>query len=332
MEILLGTGSKRVSRVDIQKLGSVSFYGRSNFAAALSGGTLIALGGVSGSSSALGTYPSQFQRVNLDTGTQGLYSLGSSYTWCAGADDDAGNLFFFDGHTGAYNNLVRKIAVQGGTVTPTSVASLSAPLRHSSIALHANGKIYRINGYNQTTTTKTLNYLDVYDIATNTWKALARPIYDTNGMNGCIYNNKIYLFFGWCDTLKKSLNIVQVYDIATNTWSIQNLFFQRACAWGSGVGYGKYFFYVYPYWLDNGTVPTDKYAIYRFDLDNPMAPHKEFIVTAPQRRRAAVTLIDTVKRRFVIAGGCNWAPGSANYDTLDRVNSIDMYNLDTLLS
>lgn len=330
MELLLGSKNDRVIRVDIAKTNSIAIAGRSNFAAGISGNIVIALGGVAGASSPLGTYPTQFDRINLDTGAVSRQSLGGSYTWCAGTTDNNGNLFFMDGHSGAYNNFTRSIPVQGISATPIGYAVNIAPTRHSSLVLHNNGKIYRLNGYNDTS--GTLRFFDVFDIATNKWQALQKPPYDTNGMYGCVYNNKIYIFFGWCDSLKKSLNIVQVYDIATNTWTIQNLFFKRACAWGSGVGYGKYFFYVYPYWINDTTVPTDKYAIYRFNLERPLDPHKEFIVTAAQRRHAAVTLIDPVKRKLLIVGGCHQAPGSANYDTLDRVNSIDMYNLDTLLS
>ena len=320
MEILLST-DRSIPRVEAIVNKKLTFSNRSNFAAAIYNNTLLVVGGIGGSSSPVGTYPTQCEKVNLTTGVVTRVNLGAAYTWCSGVGV-GNNLYFCDGHNGAYNNLNRRALIEG-TTDFTSLAGVPTLYRHSSLVLHHNGKIYRINGYGSNgATTKSCS---VYDIAANTHTAIASPPYSCNGITGCVYNNKIYVFFGWSDDIAKNLNIVQVYDIATNTWTTHEVFEKWRLSWGNGAIVGNYFFYV-----TINREDSNSYIINRYNLNNLMLPQKEFIVRNTTRRFAGQVLVDTVRNQLLLVGGCKWSPGTANYDNIDKLNSIDCFDLSFL--
>lgn len=318
MEILLST-AKSMQPVEIAVNKKQTFSNRSNFAGAVYNNTLLVVGGIGGASSPVGTYPTQFEKVDLVTGTTTRFNLGGSFTWCGGVGV-GNNLYFCDGHNGSYNSLNRRLLVEGAT-TVNSLLAVPTPYRHSSLVLHHNGKIYRMGGYNG----RTLKEGSIYDIASNTNSAMASMPYSCNGITGCIYNNKIYVFFGWSDDIASNLNIVQVYDIATNTWSIAEVFDRWRLSWGNGAMYGDYFFYV-----TINRADANSYIINRYNLKNLKAPYREFIVRNTTRRFAGQVFVDSVRNQLLLVGGCQWSPGTANYDNLTKLNSIDAFDLSIL--
>lgn len=320
MEFLLSTPAA-VRKVEVTPDRRLTVANRSNFAAAIYNNTLLIVGGVGSASSPVGTYPTVCDKVDLTTGVSTRPSLGGAFTWCGGIGV-SNILYFCDGHNGNYVNLNRRTPIEGTTAF-TSLTGVPTPYRHSSLVLHNNGKIYRIGGFNG----KTVKECSVYDIAANTVASIASMPYSCNGIIGCVYNNKIYVFFGWSDDISKNLNIVQIYDIATNTWSTQEVFEKYAFSWGSGTIYDHYFFSI-------GATANDanSFTIRRYDLNNLSKPHKEFTVRNTVRRYASKALIDTVRNQLLIVGGCQYSPGTANYDNLDKLNFIDGFNLSVLTS
>ena len=94
----------------------------------------------------------------------------------------------------------------------TDVASVTAGrgVRDHSVVYY-NGKLYKIGGYNGAATA----FLDIYDIATDTWSAGADMPAARYWIDAVAIDGKIYVAGGYLTSAQSTLYI---YDIATNAW------------------------------------------------------------------------------------------------------------------
>lgn len=311
-------GRKR--KIDAETTHMLS-QGRSNAAIALNQatGNLTIVGGLAGGSGAA-RYPTTALRYNLRTKVASELAFGTAFTWSTGLAIGA-TMFALDGFTSNYNANFYQFALEGALGT-TLKASLSTPLRHSSMAVEYNNVIYRLGGW--ASTNALTARLDAYNISANSWSAKANMPIACNGHVGCAYNGKIFVFSGWDAALSRMIPGIQVYDIASNTWSFvdQPL---ATNAWGSGARYQNYFFY------QRANVVDGKISIFRWNLDDLTRPPVEFLFDAVEDRWAGSTQIDVSAGKLHLIGGAIADPGVANYENLKRHASILTLSLATLI-
>ncbi|WP_423067249.1 Kelch repeat-containing protein [Devosia sp. CN2-171] len=106
---------------------------------------------------------------------------------------------------------VRAIDIAAGTVT--DVAPLPAP-RGALVAVVLDAQIHAIGG----TTDKSVGTHEVYDPATDSWRAAAPMSVPRNHIAGAALGGKIYVF-GGRDEQTFLLDAGEVYDPATDSWA-----------------------------------------------------------------------------------------------------------------
>lgn len=89
--------------------------------------------------------------------------------------------------------------------------------RESGASVIYNGKIYVMGGYGGGGAGYTFPYLDIYDIATDTWSQGADLSQTFIGATAQVYNGNIYFIGG--NTGSYRYGKVYIYNIASNTWS-----------------------------------------------------------------------------------------------------------------
>lgn len=108
-------------------------------------------------------------------------------------------------------------------------------VRYHSV-VHYNGKLYKIGGEDGTVRA----YLDIYDMATNTWSAGTDMTAARMGIKAVEIGGKIYVAGGGPTTSTAS-NTLYIYDPALNSWTTgANLPANRVSYAGAAVG-GKYY-------------------------------------------------------------------------------------------
>lgn len=80
-----------------------------------------------------------------------------------------------------------------------------------------NGKIYVIGGYPASRVT--VNTVQVYDTASNTWQLTAPLLLGVNHPMPAVANGKVYVIGGQTDTGSAYVNTVQEFDPATTNWT-----------------------------------------------------------------------------------------------------------------
>lgn len=286
--------------VPIKSINTMS-GSRSNFAGGYNKltGDLIVLGGLSGGVGAA-RYPTTALHFNTRTKQKSSTALPSTYTWASGIGVDD-NLYFLDGHNGAYNGTFRRRAIAASPSTLTPLADAPTPYRHTSIILHNAGKIYRLGGWasNEAATRK----CHVYNIATNTWDVMADMPFTAIGHFAAVYDNKLFIMGSVANP------VMQIYNTATNTWSTFSI--PRSPVWGSVISRGRFIYVI------SGTGAIDRY-----DLLNLSAKPRQFKVTFETSRYVHTSHIDESTNELHIVGGCVSYPGQALYDDASRSNQI----------
>jgi N-acetylneuraminic acid mutarotase len=82
-----------------------------------------------------------------------------------------------------------------------------------------NGKIYVLGGYPASRIT--VNTVQVYDAATNTWQLTKPLLLGVNHPMPAVANGKIYVIGGQTDTGSAYVNNVQEFDPATTNWTFK---------------------------------------------------------------------------------------------------------------
>ena len=142
---------------------------------------------------------------------------------------------------GTQNTLYRYNPATNNYTTLASSNSATSTWNHASAFL--NGKIYKIGGYNVVgTVTTSVNAVEIYDIATNTWSTGANYPESVGFLSAFVRGNFIYAG-GGLSTVAGSVSSAKTYryDPATNTWddaAIADLPDSRFAAASSQTGYG----------------------------------------------------------------------------------------------
>lgn len=292
----------------------VPMVGRSNFFSALNGDNLTIVGGVSYSGSGIGNYPTRADRINIKTGFTGTFTAPQYYTWGGGgASAVNGNLMYL---ADFYDSGFRSVLTTLNTSTNifSNIGSVTTPLRHSSLMIYFDNKIYRFGGYTgQSTDGGVTDDAQVYSLVNQNWTKLAKMPIPCNGITGCLKNNKIYIFHGYDGRNKKNIGGVQIYDILTNTWTFKELPDYRELSWGAGCLVGDYFYYTT--WL-NGYLNIRRYYLKNLDKN-----YGSFSTTHSNRFACNIHY-HPGENCLIIAGGCVQGPGSANYDSLTKISEI----------
>lgn len=122
----------------------------------------------------------------------------------------------------------------GGFVDEAPLGAGRGVRYHSLV--HYNGKLYKIGGEDGTVRA----YLDIYDMATNTWSAGTDMTAARMGIRAVEIGGKIYVAGGGSTTSTAS-NTLYIYDPALNSWTTgANLPAARMLYAGAAVG-GKYY-------------------------------------------------------------------------------------------
>jgi uncharacterized protein (TIGR03437 family) len=84
---------------------------------------------------------------------------------------------------------------------------------------YLNGKVYVLGGYPASRVT--VRTVQVYDIATDTWRLTTQLPVGVNHSMPAVVGGKIYLIGGQTDANAAYVNVVQEYDPATETWRMR---------------------------------------------------------------------------------------------------------------
>jgi len=107
--------------------------------------------------------------------------------------------------------------------------------------VYSSGKLYKIGGYNATSAA-VRPYLDIYDIATNTWSAGPDMPGNRTGIDAVVIGGKIYVAGGGTASGGTAQTTLYIFDIAANTWSTGAVPLQTARMDYAGVAIGtKYY-------------------------------------------------------------------------------------------
>lgn len=297
------------------------YNARSNFALGISATNLTLVGGISGTSGNNGgvQYPVNYVRQTQGGATGAAASLGATYTW-PGKAQIGNDLYFADGHDGAYKTTFRKMNVDTGG--PTTLASTPGTARITSamVGIANNTKIFRAGG---SSAAGTLKETSIYDIASNTWVTKAPMLFGSNGHFAVNYNNKVYVPFGWSDDRGANSKKIQVYDIATDSWSelptvLDPKFFPNGTSWGNGCIINGVIWCFTSNVFQNG-VNTGKLGLVKYYID---ADRYEYFITTYGLRFAFEVAVHPVTKDIYVVGGVPQSPGSANYDAAARINEV----------
>lgn len=297
------------------------YNARSNFALGISANNLLLVGGISGTAGNNGgvQYPVNYVRQTLGAAGGGVASLGATYTW-PGKAQIGNDLYFVDGHDGAYKNTFRKMNIDTGGATTLAGSPGSTRISSACTGISNGTKVFRCGGSNGA---GTLNEVSIYDIASNTWVVKAPMIWGSNGIFAVNYNNKVYVPFGWSDARGGNSSKIQVYDIVSDSWSelprmIDPKFFPNGASWGNGCVVDGVIWCFTSNVFQNG-VNTSKLGVIKYFIDTDR--YEYFITPYSWRFSFEVAVHPTTKDIYVV-GGLPQSPGSANYETAARINEV----------
>jgi serine protease AprX len=134
-----------------------------------------------------------------------------------------------------HNDLVRydPVADSWTSLTPSPDYYFAGP------AVHFNGKIYIIGGYDETF--QPTNTTRIYDIATHTWTTGAQMPAALGAMAIGLWNGIVYVAGGSPDIGASVVNTLYAYNIAADTWTTLAPMPQGSCVTGFGVINGKFY-------------------------------------------------------------------------------------------
>jgi N-acetylneuraminic acid mutarotase len=121
-----------------------------------------------------------------------------------------GNLYSF----GGVSTAIIGTSFRFDGTTWTAIASLPVALEYPA-AVNDGTNIYILGGSNSAAVSQTT--LNRYNVATNTYTALAPFTTATWNHAAAYLNGKIYKFAGSNNTV--STNVLEIYDVASNTWT-----------------------------------------------------------------------------------------------------------------
>ncbi|MDB4292530.1 galactose oxidase [Maribacter sp.] len=125
-----------------------------------------------------------------------------------------------NGHLGDYKNWLDVYDPKNGS---WEILADAPRARDHFQAVLANNSIYLLAGRNSTTPNSfgnTIGAIDVYNIATNTWKTLPNNLPTRRAGNmAVLYQNQIYVIGGESDTQEPAHAEVEVLDLKTNMWT-----------------------------------------------------------------------------------------------------------------
>lgn len=324
LESIIGNTRSAIAFKEISNFQTTPMTGRSNYAGGIYNDTLIMFGGISYTGSPLGVYPTKYTRQNLVTGVVTEQTFSTIFPWCSGVAVD-NNLYVMDGYPGNYSDRFYRIQIEGSG-TPVTLATLPAPLRHSSVCAHYKGKIYRLGGYVATGPEYITNKAHVYDIATNTWKDLPDMPYMVNGTTAFATNDKVYVAFGWTGSVSKNSNWFMVYDIEANIWTTEVIFGGLRISWAPGCLVGGSYFQ-----LIAVAAPT-RSAVIQFSTANLKMPYNQYNTVNAPLVYGANAYYDSKRGDIIVPGGSSIGPGAPNYETNPKNNFYQKIPLSTVTS